>query len=514
MLFSHTISSLNFSYWLFKEKENSILLKLALIILVISFTYLKIVYPYPNFMPPDSDSYIEAAHNNDFINIWAIGYSKFLRLINCFTSSSFIVVLLQFILLQISILYFLFSIRYLLSPGKILFRAIFLIAIANPVLINISNFISSDSLFFSLSLIWFTQLIWIIHKPNFRIIISHSIILLIAFSIRHNALYYPIISGSLLLTLNCSIRIKLIGLLSTSILLSLFIIETKIEYYSKTKTKQYSAFGGWQLAANALYGYYHSIPIEITMIPNKFKELHSIVNQQMDSIRRLNDNLIMDIGTYYLWDFNSPLRLYMDKKCAKDTNSSFFSKWASMAPLYSEYGLFLIRNQPENYFRFFVLPNLKRYYAPPSLFMGFYNLGNKTVSTDVAKWFEWRSKALPTRNTNRKIYISDLCSTIISILNPLYILSNVFFIILCCYKKCNKISKLTLLWMFAIWLSNLLFSITTAPIELRYQLFPMTLTFVFTSLIISFLIKEAMSNNLNDFEYSKRKHPYLNQALK
>src|SRR5688572_19471173 len=111
MLFTQTISPESFKAWIWKDAENRVLLKFSALTVVISFAWLKILYPYPNFMPPDSNSYLEAAFNNQFINLWAIGYSKFVRLVSSFTSSHFILVLIQYLLLQASVLYFLFTIR-------------------------------------------------------------------------------------------------------------------------------------------------------------------------------------------------------------------------------------------------------------------------------------------------------------------------------------------------------------------------------------------------------------------
>jgi hypothetical protein len=112
MLFQKAITTQSFSQWLWKDKENKRLLWLSSFVLVVSFTWLKILYPYPNFMPPDSYSYLEAANKNEFINIWPIGYSRFLRLVSSFSSSHMVLVVLQYLLLQTGLLYFLFTIRY------------------------------------------------------------------------------------------------------------------------------------------------------------------------------------------------------------------------------------------------------------------------------------------------------------------------------------------------------------------------------------------------------------------
>src|SRR5579872_6995040 len=99
MLFQHKLPNSAFKKWIWQDPENKRLLLLSVIVIVIQFIWLKLLYPYPNFMPPDSNSYMQSAFNNQTINMWAIGYSKFLRLISSFTNSHFILTLLQYLML-------------------------------------------------------------------------------------------------------------------------------------------------------------------------------------------------------------------------------------------------------------------------------------------------------------------------------------------------------------------------------------------------------------------------------
>src|SRR5687767_11301464 len=100
MLLNRQISALRLIKCWWEDNENKRLLLIAVIVMIVSFTWLKIVYPFPNFMPPDSESYLEAADKNQFINVWAIGYSKFLRFVSSFTNSHFILVIMQYLMLM------------------------------------------------------------------------------------------------------------------------------------------------------------------------------------------------------------------------------------------------------------------------------------------------------------------------------------------------------------------------------------------------------------------------------
>lgn len=493
MLFQQTISTLPFHQWLLKDKENKCLLWLSLLIAAISFTWLKIIYPYPNFMPPDSNSYLEAAYINAFINVWPIGYSRFLRLISCFSDSHFILVTIQYLLLVVTVLYFLFSLCYLLSPGKWIFRILLSLCLINPLLPHIANFVSSDCLFATLSLVWFTQLLWILYQPSRKLLLIHAIVLLLSFTVRFMALYYPFISIVVILFAQISRKTKWTSIGFAIIFLLIFIGRTQYEYQVKTGKVQYSAFGGWQMAANALYGYAHAKPDKPENIPWKFRKLHTLVNQHMDSIRQLPIRPDKDIGIYYLWDLNSPLTVYMNQLYNRDKKSPGFKKWASMAPFYQEYGRYLIQKHPIEFTKYFLWPNLLKYYAPPVKFMGHYNMGNATVEPIVVTWFGWKNNQLPNRSRDNQIHITEIFPTVLSILNPLFMIASFAFGMMGGFKKCSNLSKDAILLMWLIWIINMVFSVFSAPTELRYQLFPIIITLSFTGLFIQWIISSLIS---------------------
>lgn len=493
MLFQQVISPLTFKLWLWQEKENKRLLWLSIIGMVISFTWLKIVYPYPNFMPPDSYAYLEAASTNQFINMWPIGYSRFLRLVSSFSRSDMVLVVLQYLLLQISVLYFLFTIRYLLSPGKRLFRVLLAVSILNPLLPHIANFVSADCLFTTLSLVWFTQLLWIIYQPTPRLLIIHAIVLLLAFTVRFNAAYYPFVSIAIILFVDMHKRVRWLGIGSIVLLLSFFIGRTQYEYKIKTGTTQYAAFGGWLIAANALYGYAHAQPDDPANLFAQFSDLHKIVNHHMDSLRGLAIRPDQEVGVYYFWDFNSPLMVYMYQQWNKDPKKPYFKQWTSMAPLYAEYGRTLIQKHPWLFIKYYAWPNLVRYYGPPAYFMGMYNMGRTTVDSAAVAWFDWKNNLLPTRSKDSQIHIISFSPNLVAILNPLFLLSSILFVGSGCFRKCNGISKRIIGSMLMVWFGNAVFSVFSAPIELRYQLFPIVMTIPFAVFFITRIIQSLQA---------------------
>lgn len=491
MMFGSTISVTPFSTWLLKDRENRFLLWLAAVVIIAQFAIFKFLYPYPNFMAPDSYNYLEAASDNQFINIWAIGYSKFLRLFSTFTKSHLGLVWFQYLSLEASLLYLLFTIRYLMSPDRWVFRGLMICILLIPLIPHTSNLVSSDALFMTLSLIWFTHLLWMLYKPTIRMLLLHAIILLLAFMVRYNALYYPIISIVIIASSHLIIRTKVVSIGFIILLLSLFIVRTRQEYEKQTGTPQFSAFGGWQLGSNALYGYAHAPLDSPSMVPVKFRELHILVNQHMKSLARVPSFLRPDhnVDIYYLWNFNSPLRVYMDNLWSKDTTIAYTKYWLSMAPLYGDYGRYLIKRHPGEYLRHYVLPNLQKYYAPPTEFLGQYNLGRDSIEQIAEVWFGWEHDKVAKYFKNRTIEITEAFPIVAAITNVCFALSFIAFVSLGGFKTCASHCK-SILWLVAvIWFSNMAFSVLAAPIVLRYQLFPIIINIVFLYLLIFYLVR-------------------------
>jgi hypothetical protein len=310
MLFKHNISPLSFKAWLWQDRENKLLFGFTLLVMMLSFAWLKYVYPYPNFITPDSYNFLESAADNDLINMWPIGYSKFLRLTSVFTRSHQALVLFQYMLLIAAVLYFLFTLRYFVAPGKWLFRIVLAISITNPLLPHIANFVTGDALFASLSLVWFTQLWWILRQPTKIVLTVHAFVSLGAFTIRLSAVYYPFISMLIIFISHISASKLKFGIGAIVILFLVLIGRTQYEYNIRTNTIQYAAFAKWQLATNAIisYAYVDSIPTKQAPLP--FKELHGIVNQYLDSLRRLPKSLRKEPGGYDRLYFNYKLIQY------------------------------------------------------------------------------------------------------------------------------------------------------------------------------------------------------------
>lgn len=470
--------------------------------LIVTIIY-KILYPYPNFLP-DSYSYIDAALKNQAINKWPIGYSKFLRFFNFITHSNLALVVFQYIILQTSILYFVFSVAYFFNISKLELKIIILFLAVNPLLLHLSNFISSDTLFTSLSLIWFTQLLWLLNNLNKWLLFFHALILLMAFMTRYNAMYYPLISLFVILFAPITGVLKWLGIGLILSSLGAFIGYTQYNYKKETNTVQFSPFGGWQLASNALYAYSHVSPEERASPPIKFKDLHSITNQHIDSLNKLAQRPDNDLGIYYLWNPESPLLLYMyNLFLTTDSSKNGFTKWALMGPYYHMYGQYVIKQYPAKYMKYYIWPNLINYWIPQTEFLGSYNMQTDTVHQIAVKWFHLKNNKVGTYSKSPTISITEYFSFLWTITNIVFVSSFMGFIFLQGFKHSNNYAKKILLYFLIVWIFNMLFSVIASPIVLRYQIFPLIVTFTFMILLISFIVKINFGTKENEHRYQK-----------
>jgi protoporphyrinogen oxidase len=492
--------------FVFRNRKNKIALWLAAVCLLVQFIVFKVLFPYANFMP-DSYSYIEAAYRNSDINTWPIGYSKFLRVFSAFIHSDTALVLFQYIFLEASIIYFVFTIAYFFKPGKVITYILLAFFVFNPVLLFTSNYVSADALFTSLSLLWLSQLLWILFRPHSRYIWLQAGLLFLAFTVRYNALYYPIVTVIVLLVSHMKWRLRLLGIMASLVFVCLFIWHSSNKYNELTGKRQFSAFGGWQLASNALYMYSrmdndHDAP------PERFAALHKVVRHHLDSLRQLEKRPDTVPGIYYLW--SGPLIQYLTYKWGKDTSTPSFKKWASMAPLYADYGLYLIKKHPVDFAKNYLLPNTIKYYVPPIEFLGQYNMKSDSVGQLAKTWFGYKSERIKAYTKELKSF--GAFSTINTIINLSFILGFFGFILFDGLRQANqKVCRSTFV-IAALWVINISFSVLASPIVLRYQIFLMIVSFTFSVMFVDYLIKAGRKEISKTTMESKTSNPITIRA--
>ncbi len=476
---------------IWRDKENRICLILAGTMAGILLAIILKLYPFPNFLP-DSYSYIDAAHNNVNINMWPVGYSKFLRLISVFNQSDTALVIVQYALLQAAILFFLFSIKYLLQPGKWTMRLLLAFLVLNPLWLYIANFVSSDALFSTCSLLWLTSLFWLLYRPSGKMFIFHALVLGFVFSVRYNALYYPFISILVVLLVKGKFKEQLLKLAIVIIPVGWFAIYTTLTFKERLGIATFSPFGGWQMGSNALFMYAHIAPVDRAPVPKQFARIHTITVKHMDSLNHLKQRPDQELGIYYLWDDKAPLKLYLIERYKRDSTTPYLKQWASVSNLYGQYGSWLIREHPGAFLRYYIWPNFINYYSPPIEFLGMVNMGSDTVDPGAVAWFGYKSNKVHHFSKNKDIIITSIFPTLLAMINVIFCFGFLGFIFLGGFSKISPYYRKVLWIVLLIWLSNLGFSVLASPIVLRYQAFPFIFTLVFGCLLLEFVVRESM----------------------
>lgn len=455
------------------------------LLFILEFILFKIRYPFANYMP-DSYSYITAAARNMDVNVWPVGYSKFLRFVSVFSHSDTVVTFFQYFFLQFSIGFFIGSLWYFFRPSRGLSILAGIFYLFNPITLYISNYISADTLFISFSLCWISTLIWIIYRPEIWQIYVQALLLFICFTLRYNALFYPLIAIVAYLISNHKASNKIIGILAGIGLITVSIISTTLAIKGETGNKQFSPFGGWQLANNALYMYQNVPKRERLSAPGKFRGIDNEVRTFLDTLNKVKFTEADTTYVYfYLWNDNGPLRKYAEDKYKKDTITSSFVRWASLAPLYLDYGKYLIYHHPVAFLRSFIYPNAIKYFIPPSEFLSAYNMGSNIVGLPAVLWFKYKSQVLTFKGKDSSIKFMDWYSVGIAIVNSAYLLAILGLLF---YKCSSKIRRMTIM-SGSFFILNFIFSVGAAPINLRYQIFSMIIYFCLSILLLDYLYK-------------------------
>jgi hypothetical protein len=500
------VSEQTFTQFLFYNRRNRIILYLSGVAIIIQFAIFKYLYPFANYIHGDSFNYLKAADQNFTINSYPIGYSKFLRLVSVFAKPDLVLTSLQYLLIQCSTLFFLFTSFYFYKAGRSKQTVLFCYMVFNPLFLHLGNMVSSDALFLSLSITWFTLLLWIIYKPSDKIIYWHAILLFLAFTVRYNALIYPFIALLAFGLSKLSLRKKVLGLGFVFLLIGWFVGLSMFQYKKLTGYWQFSPFSGWQWANNAMNVYREVDSANRELIPMRFRALDNRIRIFFDTHPNLG---VVKATSAYMWTPHFPLMQYQDSLFEKDMSATKFKKWASMGPFYSTYGKYIIKKYPLHFLWHFILPNSRKYFVPPLEYLENYNWGYPSVQESAVKWFGYTNNQVTARTKNGSIWTLAYYPLLVSIMNMTLFLMLLSYLLLKGWQYNPTFNKIILLVGF-FWITYAGFNIFAAPTVLRYQAFPSTLSVTFSLLLIDWMgrliqhLKIERPTQKTDSKYSKK----------
>ena len=450
----------NFFIYLQGQKQ---LIRIACIIFVVIFIILKFCFPVPDFFL-DSYNYVSDAVSEVDISYRAIGYPDFLRLTHCISGNANFTVFIQYILFFTSTLFCFFSCDYLYGVPKKLKLVAFYLALFNPLLILQTNLISSDSLFCSLTVTWFTFCLWIAKKNKPIALVMQVIFLLLCFHVRYTAVFYPIIACVVFLLSKGRFWYKIIGIVLSVSIIYFYVERQKSLSESEFNVRVFSGFSGWQIANNVLC-YYKKIDVDNKSLPTlDTRNIDRLVKKFIDSI--YEDNYV---DTKYMWNHNSPLKLYVRVR-KTDRHESFFTEWICASKPLGEYGWEIVKQDPIAYVRYFMGTNFKNYLFPNPEILSNYNALNSAIPAETKQWFDFDFDNLYCRFSDLQKWIIFLYPTIFFILNATNII--IIFSLLFSYLKLRGKVDIDTRNLFFFWcvfyFGYMVFCLFSTIVLLRY----------------------------------------------
>ncbi|MBV8252829.1 MAG: hypothetical protein JO154_09515 [Chitinophaga sp.] len=472
----------SFRHFLLADRRNLLLAGVAAITILLNLIIFKMIYPYAD-ITADTDTYITAATYNMPANLWPVGYSQILRLFHFISASETALVAFQYICLQCGAFFLYFTILYLLKPGKIFRYGAFFFLLINPLFLYLSNYVITEALFLALGFTWFALLLWMLYKPGLFIFLLHGIVLALAFTIRYNAMFFPIVAAFPLIICRAPMWKKAIAVALPSLLIGAFIIFTMNATYKATGVRKFSVFSSWQLANNAMYMAPY-IPYDTLHIPQDCKLIHQFTHafytsSYFDAAKATPAN-----GAYYMWETNGPMKAllsYYERKYSIDDN---FSGWAHTAPVFQEYGNYLISHHPFAFARYFWIPNMVEYLRPSPELIGDNIRAKHGTPLVMQSWFHGTPATVSSPLPGVQTSIMMKYVMLIVFLQFIFLEEIIRYLYLKRHRYARRIFNKVLVLFGVFVMVNFFFSTLAAPVVLRYQLMLMVLQLFATLLLI------------------------------
>ena len=468
--------------FILQEKQNRRYLGIAVVGGLIQLVIFKLMYPFPDFIS-DSYNYIESAILHLPVNLWPIGYAKFIGAFHTITSSDTALVGCQYLLLQGSLLLLFYSLLYFHRPAANTGKILFIFLLFNPAILYLSNAVLSDALFIMLSLLWWVQFMWMMHRPRIHQIFILAALLFAAFTLRYTAMYYPLVAAVAFGLSSHSLRWKVLGSVLGVAVMIPFILYTQSETKKVTGTAEFSVFGGWQLANNAMY-MRGNIHVDSNLLPPETRELDRMTVAYYKYAPPGYFNFDDFPGTFFIKHQEAPLKQYMWKYYAKEDRESGMLSWGKVSPIYNAYGKWLIRHYPVEFARDYMWMNTKNYFVPFLEKFDIYNLGLDSAWQPAPYWFHWKTAAVRSVSKTLPGYIFYPYPAIFMALNFYFLFSFLWLLFTRKLGRLDPLFRKSLLLLVTFLIVNFGFSIFATPVVLRYQLIPMILLFCYSMLLL------------------------------
>jgi hypothetical protein len=360
----------------------------------------------------------------------------------------------------------------------------------------------SDVLFTAISFLWLVHLVWIFIRPSYYLLVGQAILLLIAFSIRYTALYYPFIAILVLIFSNQHYRNKILGIGLTLFFLLFFVQYTRIKMGEVTGHRQFSTSGGWKLASNALYMYGHLAPLDNSAVPKEFSVIHQITKNYFRGPHTQVDLYHIDqeftTGSFYVAAVESPLMKYVRLK--KGEKIYDFQNMAPFGAFFSAYGSYLIVKHPLDFLNYVIVPGIVAYLSPfPEIYIEHLDLNNiwgNPLGEEIKRWFGFRSMNFSQDALTIRGLVLAPFPFIFSLIHVGFCLILLVIILCGIFNTFSYSPRYVLFLMILLCVISFFFTILSATSVLRFQFNVIQIELTVIIIIINTLINRGF------FKYS------------
>jgi hypothetical protein len=467
--------------------ENKVYNWVILLLMLAQFIIFKLMYPFPDFFS-DSYSYIFAAYAHLDVNIWPTGYSRFLSLFHFFSHSGLALVGFQYLVFALSGLYFYHTLIYFYHTGKNTRIFLCLFLFFNPLFLYVANYVTSDILFISMSLLWLTQLIWILQRPKLYQVFVQAILMFVMFTFRYNAMIYPLIAAGVFLLSKQRTWVKVVGIVSGPLLIVPFIIWASLAAKKMTGTAQFPPIlGGWQWGNNALY-MREFVEEDSTKFPTpETAELDRIARQFFRTVPPQYRDLPAEVANFFFRHPEAPLKQYMSRHFHPKDGIEDVVAWGKCAVVFDQYGKYVIRRHPLAFAQHYLLVNTKNYFLPPLEKLEIYNLGLDEMWPMGQYWFHYPSPKVVSVSKTLQGTLLALFPMFFLVVNLYFGIGLILFIRKSGFRSFSREWRYTLLVISVFLALNCAFSIFANIIVIRYQILPMIVFLAFAMLLTDHL---------------------------
>lgn len=459
----------------------------ALGVSVLYFIILRWLFPIPSYFY-DSYTYLQVARDHQPVSFRPIQYSEFINFFKGFSTSDFALIFAQYYTNVLANLLLFFTVTYFFSMKSVSKIVLFGLLFLNPLYIVYSNYILTDAFFASLTVLYFTLIIWILNRPAWYFIALQLLLLILLFKLRYHAIIFPFFLAFVILLTRQVLWQKLISIAVSFILLGMLVFKTINVTENYTGVRTFSAFSGWQMANNALHILRHETIDSTTIDDEEVKDVLRFVNHYFDTTQQHFDST--GVTAAYMWRKFSPLKDYVIPYAQKNYLTSYFQAWQTLGPVYDKFGKTIILKKPVAYIQHYVVPNTKAYVLPDMEAYASYNENADTISREAQLFYGYANNSVPAKRESFYSYTMHPWTYIFPVLNLLLLVLSVLFFAGKFYKKSDELFSKSLVSFWVLYLLNFFFIVFLAPSVFRYHVFIVTLSIPFILLLINEIFRK------------------------